>query len=151
MAWTNDTSIPFEDRYIIEVVIEQEAGPAEMEDLDYLLFGTWENESADNLLTQQTVFTFNSDGTYRYDRVRTPAPGSTRTYYSNMEVGTYKVTGYELDKQLIRLNVKVDYDNTTYQVQDPANTSEQSHGSKTISIDVFPHFNRYLQYFLEKK
>jgi len=151
MAWTNDTSIPFEDRYIIEVVIEQEAGPAEMEDLDYLLFGTWENESADNLLTQQTVFTFNSDGTYRYDRVRTPAPGSTRTYYSNMEVGTYKVTGYELDKQLIRLNVKVDYDNTTYQVQDPANTSEHSHGSKTISIDVFPHFNRYLQYFLEKK
>ena len=149
LAFTNDKNIAFDDRYIIKVIIQQEAGPGNAEELNRYLFGTWENYSTSSLYDQRTIFTFNPDGTFRYELIRTP--NGDRNYPSTVQEGTYKVVGCELYSQMLMLNIQTDYNYAEYWSDDPDTPTDTGHGSRTISIDVFPHFSRYLQYFLEKQ
>ena len=147
LGFTHDSSVPFEEREQVNYIFKQEAGPADLNEMRSMLTGTWQNVSESDLYDQTSTFIFNADGTYSRECIRTSHTG--RNYPSNREIGTYTVSEYGHNGECMEIVIKTDRD--YWEFYDPADMPEASHGTGSITIQVFPHFIRYLQFFHEPK
>ena len=148
LGWAKDSSVPMDQRYIIKIVVKQEAGPSNLQEMRNILVGTWEHFETGEVMDMRSTFVFNADGTYRRDVIYT---AHLRDHDNSMEVGTYEVTKYEQTKgaNFMRIYLKLDRDFTSY--KDGSNMPAASHGTTNIYLDITPHFIEYLQFSHDPK
>ena len=131
MGFTMVKGSPFEERFIIPIVVKQAAGPYNLKNAKSYLVGSWrykERVGGTYDVDRDYLLTFNSDGTYTEDR-KEDSPNY--DYHSHgTEEGTYEVTEItHSDNNRIKLKVKMTYKS----------------GSREAQIDVYAHRIFYWQ------
>jgi hypothetical protein len=116
MGFTMVKGSPFEERFIIPIVVKQAAGPYNLKNAKSYLVGTWHYKervggSGTYDVDKDYLLTFNSDGTYKEERKE---DGVNYPDYKvrGTEEGTYEVTEItHSDNNRIKLKVKMIYKN----------------------------------------
>ena len=141
MGFTMIKDSPFEDRYIIPVVIKQAAGPYTPKNSNSIIVGKWHHYIiGTNALTGKPYtecnydVVFNADGSYREDQHEV---GINRDYKADYwEQGTYEVTEVKIDdSNCLRVYLKMSY---TYGPTTAA--AGYSSGNRETYFVVYPHF-----------
>ena len=115
MGFTMVKGSPFDERYIIPIVVKQAAGPYNLADAKSYLVGSWrykETVSGSYDIDKDYLITFNSNGTYK--EVRKEDAINYDYHTSGTEEGTYEVTEIMLDPRLtncITVYVTMTYNN----------------------------------------
>jgi len=141
--FANSPNAPEKDRYYMPVVVKQQAGTYNLQDLSKLFVGKWwnPNEGPDNLGGYMYYrFSFNSNGSYTLETQYSKTKGGDSSKWAIAQSGTYSVTSYSLYNTCIRVNLKLTYKN--------------SNGETKTDIDfaeVYPHFMRMTGSYMEKQ
>ena len=141
--FANSQNASEKERYYTPVVIKQEAGPYNLQDLSKLFVGTWwnPNEGADNLGGYMYYrFTFKSNGSYTMESKYNKSKGADTGKWTVAQEGTYTVTSYKIYNTCLRVNIKLTY--------------KDSKGNKHTDDEIcemYPHFMRMVATYMERQ
>ena len=136
---------PFEDRYVIPVIVRQEGGTFNNSDLKSLVVGKWHHyiqSTSAWKVDYNYDLTINADGSYS-ERMKEDNVNGTELHTDRTETGTYTITGYNIPESST-LCIQV-YVTLTYTSGATSGTGERKPGTRTTTWEVYPHFMRYIE------
>ena len=142
MGFTMVKESPFENRFIIPIVVKQAAGPYTPKNSKSLIVGKWHHYIiGTNALTGKPNVevnwdaVFNNDGTYSVDKHEIGINGYDYKF-EGWEKGSYEITKVEMDDK----NCILVYLNQTYTHGPTTAAAGYSSGSRETYFVVYPHF-----------
>ena len=143
--FSNDEETPLDQTLKFDIVVKQEGGTFELNDLRHLFVGEWNHSSVDNLnIEQRKKLIINDDGTYSE---LTTWHHETYKYTPTYERGTYTITGFTQGPNRIKVNVKLEYD----WYADMNDMTKYKHNTKDDwFFEVYPHFMRAWSAYYDK-
>ena len=133
MSFYYTKGAPWNERYVVPVIIRQDAGPATLADMKKLFVGKWwskyDKTSAGNDKYNYQRYTFNADNTFAHE-TSIAIDGILPPTWDMEKSGTYSITSYKVLGHRVQLQIQL-------QVKE---------GYYNCIVEVFPHF-MYLAYY----